>query len=121
MWGYLGERDGTHPARGVPPDLVGGELCVPERDEGQRDRPAPCVGPAPLLHHPVVVGAHAEQPEFTSFASVNVWPQNRGKVGKQSADWTWLMSMSASRSGTENEPGRICSYVMTSSLISSRS
>lgn len=42
-----------------------------------------------------------------------------GKVGKQTADWTWLTSMSARRAGTSYDPGRICSYVMTSSLISS--
>lgn len=60
-------------------------------------------------------------PSSRSLASVNVCPQKRGNVGKQSADWTWLTSMSASRSGTLNDPGRICSYVMTSSLISSRS
>lgn len=60
-------------------------------------------------------------PSSRSLASVKVCPQKRGKVGKQSADWTWLTSMSASRSGTEWEPGRICSYVMTSSRISSRS
>ncbi len=48
-------------------------------------------------------------PSSRSLASVKVCPQNRGKVGKQSADWTWLTSMSASRSGTEKEPGRICS------------
>ncbi len=48
-------------------------------------------------------------PGSRSFASVNVCPQNRGKVGKQSADRTWWTSVSASRSGTEKEPGRICS------------
>lgn len=52
---------------------------------------------------------------------MNVCPQKRGKVGKHSADWTWLTSMSASRCGTSYEPGRICSYVMTSRRISSLS
>lgn len=63
-------------------------------------------------HSSTIQSLYARTPSRASsrsFASVKVWPQNRGKVGKQSADWTWLTSMSARRSGTEKEPGRICS------------
>ena len=39
-------------------------------------------------------------PSSLSFASVKVWPQNRGKVGKQIDASRWLMSMSSSRGAT---------------------
>ena len=37
---------------------------VPQRDEGERDQAAARLGAAPLLHHPVVVRPHAEQPQL---------------------------------------------------------
>lgn len=61
--GYLGEGDGADAAGGVAADLGGGEFGVPERDEGERDQTALGVRAAPLLHHPVVVGAHAQEGE----------------------------------------------------------
>jgi len=39
-------------------------------------------------------------PSSLSLASVKVWPQKRGKVGKHSAASTWLASMSSSRGFT---------------------
>ena len=60
----LAEAHGPHPPPGVAPHLVGGQLGVPQGDEGERDQPAPGLGPAPLLDHPVVVGLHAEQGEL---------------------------------------------------------
>jgi hypothetical protein len=62
--GYLGEGDGTGAAGGVAADLGGGQLRVPQRDEREWYQAAVRVRAAPLLHHPVVVGADAEQPEF---------------------------------------------------------
>ena len=64
MRGYLGEGDRAHPAGGVAADLGGGQLGVPQGDEGERDEPAPGLGAAPLLHRPVVVGADAQQGEL---------------------------------------------------------
>jgi hypothetical protein len=37
------------------------------------------------------------RPSSRSSASVKVWPQNRGKVGKQSEASTWLSSLSSTR------------------------
>ncbi|MDQ1069827.1 hypothetical protein QFZ32_005267 [Streptomyces canus] len=62
--GYLGEGDGANASGGVAADLRGGQLGVPERDQGERYEPALRVGAAPLLHHPVVVGLDAEQAQF---------------------------------------------------------
>ena len=56
-----------------------------------------------------------------SCASAKVCPQKRGKVGKQSEASTWLRSMSASRAFGSQQPRRISSRVMPSSVISSRS
>ncbi|GHJ23903.1 hypothetical protein TPA0909_55170 [Streptomyces albus] len=55
-----------------------------------------------------------------SCASAKVWPQKRGKVGKHSEASTWLRSMSASRAAGSQQPRRIWSRVMPSSVISSR-
>ena len=63
----LAERDGPHAAGRVAPHLGGGELGVPQRDEAQRDEPAPAAA-APLLDHPVVVGLDAEQGELLVLA-----------------------------------------------------
>ena len=52
----------VHATRRVVPDLGGGELDVPQRNEAQRDQAAAGVA-APLLDHPVVVRAHARQRE----------------------------------------------------------
>ena len=49
--------------RGVALDLGHRELDVPERDQAQRDQVTVGVG-APVLDHPVVVGADAFQPEL---------------------------------------------------------
>jgi len=55
-----------------------------------------------------------------SFASVKVWPQNRGKVGKQRAASTWFVSMSSRRGFTWYEPGRMSSKVTPFIVTSSR-
>jgi hypothetical protein len=60
----LAEADGAHAPLRVAPHLLGGQLGVPQRNEGERDEPALGLGPAPLLDHPVVVGLDAEQPEL---------------------------------------------------------
>ena len=40
------------------------------------------------------------RPSSLSLASVKVWPQKRGKVGKQSEASMWLTSMSSRRGFT---------------------
>lgn len=59
-------------------------------------------------------------PTSLSLASAKVCPQKRGKVGKQSEPSTWFMSMSSSRAFGSQQPRRICSRVIPSSVISSR-
>ncbi len=58
--GDLGEAHGPDAALGVAADLGGGQLGVPEGDEGEGDETAFGLG-APVVDHPVVVGLHAEQ------------------------------------------------------------
>ena len=52
---------------------------------------------------------------------MNVWPQNRGKLGKASDASTWFISMSSTRAFGSQQPRRISSYVMPVTLTSSRS
>lgn len=75
--GYLRQGDRPHPAGGVAPDLHGGQLRVP-----QRDQPAARGGPAPLLDHPVVVGAHAQQGELAVGGLGGGLPAEAGEGGE---------------------------------------
>src|SRR5207245_4115248 len=59
----LGETDRVGSALGVPSYFVARQLRAPERNERQRDEPSPRAA-APLLDHPVVVRAHAQQREL---------------------------------------------------------
>ena len=54
--GVLGEAEGVAPLGGRAPDLLGGELGVPNHGDGHRDEP-PGVRGAPVVDVPVVVGA----------------------------------------------------------------
>ena len=53
---------------GAPTDLGGGELWVPERDQGERDEPGRPTGAAPVVDHPVVVGLQCHQGDFLVLA-----------------------------------------------------
>ncbi len=55
-----------------------------------------------------------------SSASVKVWPQKRGKVGKHKAASMWFTSMSSSLGLTSYEPGRMSSNVTPFMVTSSR-
>src|SRR3954464_3158109 len=59
-------------------------------------------------------------PTSLSLANENVWPQKRGNVGNDNDASVQLASMSSSRALGSKQPGRISSYVMPSSFISSR-
>jgi hypothetical protein len=52
---------------------------------------------------------------------MNVWPQNRGKVGKGSEPSMWLASKSMTRSCGSQQPGPISSYVVAIICILVRS
>ena len=55
-----------------------------------------------------------------SLRSENVWPQKRGKLGKQSDASTWLTSMSSRRAFGSQQPTRMSSIVIGLTVISSR-
>ena len=56
-----------------------------------------------------------------SEASLKVWPQNRGNEGNDICASVQFMSMSAMRAAGSQQPLRISSYVMPTTLTSSRS
>src|ERR1700728_1635384 len=61
--GNLAKTDPVNPPSGVGADLLGGYLGVPQRYQPEGYEAAGRV-PAPLVHHPVVVGPYARHPEL---------------------------------------------------------
>ena len=79
----LAEAHRVHAACGVASHFGRGQLGVPERDDRERDQLAARVA-APLLDHPVVVGADAGQTEVAVLGLGERLAAEAGNVGKQS-------------------------------------
>ena len=114
--GDLREADGPHAARRVALDLGRRELRIPERDDAQRHEP-PVARAAPLLDHPVVVRADAEQRELAV-----AWP--RGTSARRSAgSWGTTATpassscpcRAAARPGRSSRAGRLRRWSRSSS------
>ena len=117
--GPLGKGHRSEASRGVPPDLLGPELRVGEEGDAERDD-AVGVRLPPLLVEPVVPGPGDGQPQLRSLATENTRPQNPVICdGKLSDAQTPLMSMSAMRASMSQQPGRMCSKRIGSSVTHS--
>ena len=113
----LAEADRPRAARGVARDLGDREVDVPQRDEAQRDQVTVGVA-APVVDHPVVVRAHALQPELEVVAlherlAAEAWERREGERAVDAGEREVVDARLRARSS----PGRISSYVIAAMYI----